>query len=72
MSLVRKHCMLLSTLELWSLFDEMERFEKTGVVSETAVLRSIAKMYMEDNALSMMVVGHEVWRELACRGDDYE
>ena len=71
MSKVRKHCMRLSNSELWDLFADGDKFEDTGVVAEDSKLRTIAKTYMEDNALSMIVVIHEVWRELAQRGSEY-
>lgn len=71
MSEVRKHVGNLSNQELWDIFDEMELFEKTGNVGPVDQLRLIAIKYMDNNALSMMVVAHEVWRELAQRGAAY-
>lgn len=70
-SKVREHIGNLSNKELWDIFDEMELFEKTGAVGPADQLRLIATKYMDDNALAMMVVAHEVWRELAQRGAAY-
>lgn len=71
MSIVRTHVRNLTDGELWELFAQGEDFEATGIVAEDAQLRDIAKNTMEDNALSMLVVLHEVWRELALRGSDH-
>lgn len=68
MSRVREHIGKLTNAELWQLFDQMDAFEKTGIVPDRAQLRMIAQMYMDDNALAMTVVGQETWRELAQRG----
>lgn len=64
----------LSNKELWDLFDEMDLFEKTGVVGDKDELRLIARTFIGDNAMAamnMMLVGNEVWRELAQRGAPY-
>lgn len=68
MSKVREHIGSMSNKELWDIFDEMELFEKTGTVGMNDRLRTIATKYMDDNAMAMMYVAHEVWRELAQRG----
>ena len=72
MSLVRAHCSRLSDDDLWNMFDEMDRFEKTGVVPEDGKIRIVAKQYMDDTAIAMYVVGAEVWHELAMRGGEYK
>ena len=61
----------LSNKELWDLFDEMDLFERTGVVGDKDELRLIARTFIDDNAMTMMLVGNEVWRELAQRGAAY-
>ena len=49
----------------------MDLFEKTGVVGDNDELRLIARTFIDDNAMTMMLVGNEVWRELAQRGAAY-
>jgi len=71
MTNLRKYIGGLPNKELWDLFDEMELFEKTGTVGPTDQLRLIASKYTDNNAMAMMVVGYEVWRELAQRGAAY-
>lgn len=69
---LRKYCMNLTNEELWKLFDQMDTLEKTAKIDDDAELRTIANLYLnQDNILSMTIVGHEVWRELAQRGSDY-
>jgi hypothetical protein len=65
---LRSYIMNLSQDDLMALFDEMDTFERTSIVHEDALLRRIATQFMENNALSMLFVGYEVWRELAFRG----
>lgn len=68
MTELRKFIGICSNDDLWELFEEMDNYEKTGVVPEEAQLRKVSQFFTEDTAVGMMLVGHEVWRELAQRG----
>ena len=72
MSQVRRAIMLLTNDNLWDIFDEMDNFEINGVVGENAKLRTLTKELLHmDTVQTMTVIGHEVWRELAERGQNY-
>ncbi len=54
---------------LWTVFEEIEIYEKTGTVDYGAHLRSITNRFFGNElASSMHMVCHEVFRELAVRG----
>lgn len=65
---VREYIKTLETSHLLKMFQEMDDFEISMVVPEDADLRIVATTFMDNNALSMLFVAHEVWRELAVRG----
>lgn len=67
---MRTYIMRLSYDELKVLFDEMDAFEETGIVPDDAELRQLATKFMDNTAMAMNVIGHEVWRELSVRGMD--
>ena len=69
---VREHISSLENSELLNLFREMAHYEKTGFVADDAHLRILARIYMDDNALAMQVVGYETWREMAYRWKEGE
>ena len=72
MSQVRRSIMLLTNDDLWDIFDEMDNFEINGVVGENAKLRTLAKELLHrDTVQTMSIIAHEVWRELAGRGQNY-
>lgn len=71
MSELRKHILSLTNNELWIIFEEAEQFEKTGIAAEDAEIRVIAARFMDNNAMAMLVVATEVFRELALRGAAY-
>ena len=64
---IREYVKSLSQVDLERIFLEMENFEDTGSISETALLRDIASRMMANNAMAMTFVAHEVWRELYIR-----
>lgn len=64
---IREHIKSLSQADLEIIFNEMENWEETASISETALLRSIASRMMADNIMAMTFVAHEVWRELYIR-----
>ena len=67
---MRTYIMRLSYDKLKVLFDEMDTFEETGIVPDDAELRQLATKFMDNTAMAMNVIGHEVWHELAVRGMD--
>lgn len=70
MTPLRKTIMAMSNKELFQVFKEMQVFEETCEVSENTILRTVAKTLLTDTPMNMLVVGHEVWREIAMRNCD--
>lgn len=71
MNVVRARVKQLTDDQLWEIFGQGDAFEATGVVPEDALLRTTAAETTQDNAMAMMFVLGEVWRELALRQWSY-
>jgi len=61
------HLRTLSMNDLWSLFNEAEELEESGVLSESSTTRDLSKIFLgEDSTLCMTLVGYCVYKVLAC------
>jgi hypothetical protein len=67
-NVAREKISSLTPKELVDIFEEGEEWEKTGAIKDDAIARKVAMDAMgTDNIMAVLVVVHEVWRELFIR-----